>query len=89
MKDNNYQIDPNVIWKDVDGIIYILQPEKEEIYELNETGTLIWRLISKGKSLAQVKSEILSSYEVSPGRTSKDIQEFVNRYVKEKIFILN
>lgn len=88
MKDKNYQIDSNVIWKDVDGIIYILQPEKEKILALNETGTFIWRLISKGKSFTQIKTELLSCYTVTSNRASKDIQEFIDIYVKEKYFIL-
>lgn len=88
MKDKNYQIDSNVIWKDVDGIIYILQPEKEKIFALNETGTFIWRLISNGKSFTQIKTELLSCYTVTSSRASKDIQEFIDTYVKEKYFIL-
>jgi outer membrane protein assembly factor BamB len=84
MINKTYQVDPNVIWKDVDGIIYILQPEREEIHALNETGTFIWRLINKGYSLAQVKKELLSQYNVTSDRVTKDIQEFIDRYIREK-----
>lgn len=84
MMNKTYKIDPNIIWKDADDTIYILQPEREEIHALNETGSFIWRLISKGHSLAQVEEELLSHFTVTPDRASKDIQEFVDRYVKEK-----
>ncbi len=84
MINKTYQIDPNIIWKDADGTIYILQPEREEIHALNETGTLIWKLISKGHTLLEIKAELLNRYTVTAKRAEKDIQEFINRYVREK-----
>jgi hypothetical protein len=83
-----YKIDPNVVWKEADGTIYILQPEREEIHALNETGVFIWKLISKGYSLTEVKAELLSHYNVTADVGSKDIQEFIDRYVREKFLAL-
>lgn len=79
-----YQINPDIIWKDADDTIYILQPDREEIHALNETGTLIWKLIGKGYSLTKVKTEFLYRYKVTASQAEKDIQEFINRYVMEK-----
>ena len=87
MMNKTYKIDPNIIWKDADDTIYILQSDREEIHALNETGTFIWRLVSEGHSLTQVKTELLSRYNVAEDRASKDIQEFIDRYVREKILI--
>lgn len=84
MTDKTYTIDPNIIWKDVDGVVYILQPEREEIHALNETGTLIWKLISKGYSLKHVQTKFLSLYKVTAQQAQNDIQEFIDRYVREK-----
>lgn len=87
MVNKTYKINPNIIWKDADDTIYILQPEREEIHALNETGSFIWRLISKGYFLAQVEEKLLSHFTVTPNRASIDIQEFVDQYVKEKFLI--
>jgi outer membrane protein assembly factor BamB len=84
MTDKTYQIDRNIIWKDVDGVVYILQPEQEEIHALNETGTLIWKLIDKGYTLKQVQKKFLVLYKVTDQQAKNDIQAFIDRYVREK-----
>lgn len=85
MTDKTYRIDPDIIWKEADGIIYILQPEREEIHALNETGTFIWKRIDKGRAPAQILKELLSEYNITPGHARSDLQEFINQYVREKI----
>ena len=87
MIDKTYKIDSNIIWRDVDGVVYILQPEREEIHALNETGTLIWKLMSKGYSLKQIQQRFVSLYNVSSQEAQSDIQEFVDRYIREKFFV--
>lgn len=85
MTTEKFKIDKDAVWKDVDGRIYILQPEREEIHALNETGTLIWRLISKGKSLSEITKAFTAEYDVTAGQAEKDILEFVNQYIREKL----
>lgn len=88
MTDKTYQIDPDAVWKEADGVIYILQPEREEIHALNDTGAFIWRQIDKGHSLTQIKTELLSRYNVSSDVATKDSQEFIDRYVREKLLVV-
>lgn len=82
-----YKINPDIIWKDADGVVYILQPTREEIHALNETGSFIWRLLSKGNSLEQVQTKLLREYSVTAREASVDLQHFVEKYIREKFLI--
>lgn len=87
MKDITYQISPDIIWKDADGTVYVLQPDTEEIHALNETGSFIWRLINKGYALSKIIIELLAEYDVAEAWANKDVEEFVARYVRENFLI--
>ncbi len=82
-----YQINPDVIWKEADGIIYILQPDREEIHALNETGTVIWKLVEKGRSPRDISNSLVEQYDVDARKAIKDVEEFIDQYVREKILL--
>ncbi len=49
----------------------------ESIYTLNEVAGRIWELIDGEKSLAEIRDIIVAEFEVSPGETETDIENFL------------
>ena len=62
---------------DLMGETVILELESGVYYGLNETGTLIWNLIDKSKTLEEIREIILSEYDIEPELCNKYILKFV------------
>ena len=48
------------------------------IYSFNGTGTLIWKLLSSPKSVAELAAAVAEEYEVDPAQVERDVTSFVN-----------
>jgi hypothetical protein len=46
-------------------------------YSFNGTGSLIWRLLESPRTMAELAAAT-REYEVEPGRTERDLAQFVN-----------
>ena len=62
---------------DLMGETVILELESGVYYGLNETGTLIWNLINKSKTLEEIREIILSEYDIEPELCNKYILKLV------------
>ena len=57
----------------------ILHLGKGEYYGLNEVGTVIWELLQKPISAAQIAGEVTRKFEVSTKQSLADVLLFLNR----------
>lgn len=60
----------------------ILDPDTTKIHELNETASLIWRLVNRGSSLKKIIEGICATYKVSKKEAKEDTIEFLKKYLK-------
>jgi hypothetical protein len=48
------------------------------IYSFNGTGSLIWKLLDRPKSVAQLASAVAEEYDIDAQQAEHDVTEFVN-----------
>lgn len=78
----------DVIYTDFNGMEGILVDlNTKQYYRLNETGSLIWRGLELGNTIAEIVSEIQSAYEVSTDHAQASVEKLLitlenNRLVK-------
>src|SRR5256885_7194199 len=48
------------------------------IYSFNRTGTLIWKLLTSPKSVAELAAAVAQEHEVDPAQAEWDVTNFVN-----------
>ena len=82
------RIGKNIIWKKIANKIVILNNKNKDHYVLNETGILIWKHMTSGKSLNDTIEKISKEYSVNKEKTAKDIVRFLKDLEKEKIIFL-
>ncbi|MEL6493886.1 MAG: PqqD family protein [Cyanobacteria bacterium J06623_7] len=59
------------------GETVILELQSGVYYGLNETGSLIWQLLTEGKTLEEIQSVFLEQYEVEPEPCARFIIQLV------------
>lgn len=66
-----------IVWRDLDGEVVILNLESGIYFGLEGTGNDIWRLLAEGRSQAEIAEQLSARYEVSPQQARADVARFV------------
>lgn len=80
-----YRIRKNVLWRDVDGEIVLLDTAKSFYFGIGGAGTLIWECLKKGTSVSRILKELEKEYEADEKMLKKDALTFLKQLEKSKI----
>jgi len=76
----------DIVYTDFQGTGGILVDlNTKQYYQLNETGSLIWRALEKGSSIDDIISEIRTVYEVSPEHAEASVEKLLNNLESRKL----
>jgi len=70
---------PDVISKRLDSGAVLVHIPTSRIFELNETGTLVWDLIGAGSTPAQITSQLVKSFEVDEVQAADEVTSLVEQ----------
>lgn len=76
----------DVVYTDFQGTGGILVDlNTKQYYQLNETGSLIWRGLEKGSSIDDIVNELKSTYEVSPEHARASVEKLLQNLEAKKL----
>jgi len=76
----------DVVYTDFQGTGGILVDLKtKQYYQLNETGSLIWRGLEKGDSVDEIAREMSLIYEVSPEHAKRSVEILLSNLETRKL----
>ena len=83
----NFAIDPGanpkrlsrLPWREVDGRMVVIQPQKGEVHELNGVGAFLWTQLDGSFSILQIAENVSNQFEVSSEIASLDVSAFVEQ----------
>lgn len=76
----------DVVYTDFQGTGGILVDlNTKQYYQLNETGSLIWRGLEKGKTVEDIVSEIRTLYEVSAEHAQASVEKLLLHLESRKL----
>lgn len=78
-----YAIKKGVLWQEVDGEIVIVAPKQDPMY-LNESGSVVWKLIDSGLGETKIVDKITGDYEVDRKTIEKDVKTIIADLIKNK-----
>lgn len=75
----------------MDEIVVVPTGEASETFEgmikLNETGSLIWDLVSEGKSLDEIAKHMADKYDVDFEEAKSDAKEIIDQMTDQGFFV--
>jgi hypothetical protein len=76
----------DVVYTDFQGTGGILVDLKtKQYYQLNETGSLIWRGLEKGRTVEDIAFEMSTIYEVTREHAKKSVEKLVSNLETRKL----
>ena len=86
MKNPRYFINNDkVAWRIIDGEAVIMNLNKGNYYSLNNSGAMIWNMLSENKDRSNIVEEILKEFKVSKSRAEKDLDTLLKDLLKEDL----
>ena len=79
MDTNGLATQEHVVFTEFDageGILVDLNTKK--YFQLNETGTIIWRGLEKNRTLEEIVGEITAAYDVTPEHASESVRKLLD-----------
>lgn len=67
-----YQRDPQVSETEIDGEIFLVEPETEEVFYLDSMGSGLWRLIAEPKTLQEAAAVYAAAFPDTDRATIED-----------------
>ena len=77
MTDLQYRLNPKIVFREEEGESLLFDPETGQVRILNETGTLIYELLTQKLSREKIVDSITSEYDnMNRQDLEQDIDEF-------------
>jgi len=70
-------IRPDVVYREVDGVVVAFSLDSGEYVSLDDIGTDIWRLIEKDGRIEQVRAAMLSAYDIDAATCDEELGSFI------------
>lgn len=67
----------------LEGRMIILDTETGVYFEINETGTIIWDLLSSSKSREKIIEKIMMEFNAPENEIVRDVDDFLNMCIKK------
>jgi len=70
-------IAPGIIWRALDGNAVLLSPLSGDVRVLNGMGTMVWKQLAEGRSLGEIRADLLACYDASVEEIESDLDDFL------------
>lgn len=67
-----------VLWRELDGEAVLLDPQAGCSYNLNQIGTLVWKMLDGTRTTSDIVSAICELYEVEPEQALQDVEQLLS-----------
>jgi hypothetical protein len=74
---------PEVIAKRLDQVSVLVHIPTNRLFELNETGTRIWEMISEGLDVDHIVEHLINEFDIEEARAADEAKELLVRLQNE------
>jgi len=69
----------DLIWRETDDGIVVVDPNEGKVRVLNGVASDIWKIASNTSSIASITDRIVSEYQVEQNRAEGDVNSFLQQ----------
>jgi hypothetical protein len=81
------RINDKIIFRDIDGQIVLVNLQSGFYYSLNETGTVVFRLIKERRGVSDIVRSLADMYELPQEAVRLDLDGYLDALFEEKILV--
>jgi hypothetical protein len=85
------RVHPDVVWRDVDGEIVLLNVVTGQYFGLDEVGSRVWMLLEQdgeaGTSLATLQGRVVAEFDVAESTALADLTSLMQQLLEQQLVI--
>lgn len=85
IKNMKYKFNKNVIYKDRGEMLMAYNQESSDMYEFNEVGGEIFKMLAQGISMKEVFQNLTMEYSVDEKDIYDDVKQIIDRLIELKV----
>lgn len=66
--------------REVDGEVLVLDTEADQIHQLNNSASMIWRLYAEGMAANEIAIALRSEFEIDDDTANRDVAAALTRF---------
>ena len=78
-----FQLAEEVVLQDFTGKALLVDLNSERVYQLNESGARVARLLVEGQSLGEMLVALDREYQAGPGELERDVQQLLGDLLEQ------
>jgi hypothetical protein len=83
---------PDVVWREVDGEVVLLNVVTGQYFGLDPVGSQVWMLLqsagSKGANLQALCAMVTAEFEVDSATAEKDLSALINELLTQQLLVV-
>lgn len=76
-----------VLWRELDGEAILLDPKEGCSYNLNNVGTLVWKMLDGRHTTGDIVTAICTFYEVEYEQANQDVEQLLDDMRKNNLVV--
>jgi coenzyme PQQ biosynthesis protein PqqD len=76
---------PMLAWREIDGSIVIISPERSMVHELNPTASFIWKRVNGRRTTDEIAEQLAAEFDVTRESALADVHELVESLVANQL----
>jgi predicted Rdx family selenoprotein len=90
MKEHRYQVEKSFVFREEKDGALVFNPDTGEIFAINKTGALIWKICRRKKTLEEIVKIVKKNFEIkNENKLVRDIRAFLNQLKKLRMVNIN
>lgn len=66
--------------REVDGEVLVLDPDRDQVHQLNQTAGLIWRHYDSGAEIDEIARALAMEFDVDEDKAQRDVRKAVDEF---------
>ena len=91
-KDGSIRPHPDVVWREVDGEVVLLNVATGQYFGLDAVGSQVWMLLQSagpgGANLPRLCALVTGEFEVDPATAERDLTALVNDLINQQLLVV-
>lgn len=85
MKAENFQINPSILFENIDGEVILINLELGLYFSLHKTAAVVWHLLEKKFATDEIISAFVTHYPANSQFIEKNIRDFLKQLLDAKL----
>ena len=85
--DSTLRARPDILWREVDDEVVLLDPSRRRYYGIEGIGVHAWRLLQRRITFLRLLERLSEEFEVGEEMLRRDLHDFLSKLIRQGLVV--